>query len=86
VKDEPVEAAPSCRRHHGDRGGALFIRDPSPPRQREWTPPPEYKAVASIIKADDDPEEFPGMRQAQLESFAATDEFVEAWSAANYRG
>ncbi|KAK1680721.1 hypothetical protein QYE76_041569 [Lolium multiflorum] len=30
------------------------------------------------------PEEFPGLRQAQLESFATTDEFGEAWSAADH--
>jgi hypothetical protein len=30
------------------------------------------------------PEEFPGLRQAQLESFAATDEFGEAWSATDH--
>jgi hypothetical protein len=43
-------------------------RQPSPPCQREWTPPPEYKAAA-IVKAEDDPEEFPGLRRAQLKSF-----------------
>jgi hypothetical protein len=53
--------------------------------QQDWTPSPEYKATASIVKAEDDPEEFPRLRQAQLESFAATDEFAEAWSAADYR-
>jgi hypothetical protein len=29
-------------------------------------------------KVEDDPEEFPGLYQAQLKSFAATDEFIEA--------
>jgi hypothetical protein len=29
--------------------------------------------------------EFPGLRQAQLESFAVTDAFAKAWSAADYR-
>ncbi|KAK1626942.1 hypothetical protein QYE76_001257 [Lolium multiflorum] len=66
-------------------GGVIRERQPSPPRQREWTPPPEYKAAASIVKAEDDPEEFPGLRQAQLESFSATDEFTEAWSMADHR-
>jgi hypothetical protein len=54
-------------------------------RQLEWTPPPEYKAVASIVKAEDDPEEFPGLRQAQLESFVAMDEFSEVWIVAYHR-
>ncbi|KAK1665542.1 hypothetical protein QYE76_053701 [Lolium multiflorum] len=69
----------SARRRHGGGGVVISKRhQPSLPRQHEWTPPPEYKAK-------DDPEEFPGMRQAQLESFAATDEFAEAWSAADHR-
>jgi hypothetical protein len=40
--------------------------------------------VASIVTTEDNPEEFPGLRLAQLESFQATDEFVEAWSAADH--
>jgi hypothetical protein len=65
VKDEPVEAAPSGSHCDGSRGGSLVICEASPPCQCEWTPPPEYKVVASIVKAEDDPEEFPRMRQAQ---------------------
>ncbi|KAK1683017.1 hypothetical protein QYE76_044056 [Lolium multiflorum] len=38
---EPLEAAPSRSRRNFSSRGALAIRDPSPPRQREWTPPPE---------------------------------------------
>jgi hypothetical protein len=34
--------------------------------------------VVSIVKAEDDPEEFLGLHRAQLESFQETDEFVEA--------
>ena len=80
MKDEEDATPPSRRR---DGGGGHKRRPRSPPRQlqpvkREWTPPPEYKAVASIVKAEDDPEEFPGLRRAQLESFQETDEFVEA--------
>jgi hypothetical protein len=41
--------------------------------------------VASIVKAEDDLEEFPGLRHAQLELFQETDEFVETWSAADHR-
>jgi hypothetical protein len=44
----------------------------------------EYKVAVSVIKAEDDLEEFPGLRQAQLESFAATGEFTTAWSAADH--
>jgi hypothetical protein len=55
------------------------------PVQREWTPPPEYKAAASIVKAEDDSEEFPGLHRAHLESLLATDEFVESWSVADHR-
>jgi hypothetical protein len=55
------------------------------PVKREWTPPPDYKATTSIVKAEDDPEEFSGLRCAHLESFEATDEFVEARSAADHR-
>lgn len=70
VKDEQEEVPPRMR-HHG--GGSIVViherRHLSPPRQlhpvkREWTLPPEYKAVASIIKAEDDPEEFSGLRRA----------------------
>jgi hypothetical protein len=85
VKDELVEVASSRRRRHGGRNGALVIRDPSPSRHREWAPPAEYKAAASIVRAEDDLEDFPGLRQAQLESFAATDAFAEMWSASDYR-
>jgi hypothetical protein len=56
VKDEPEEA-PARRRCHC--GGGVVIREW---RQREWTPPLEYKVAASIVKAEDDPEEFPGLR------------------------
>jgi hypothetical protein len=34
--------------------------------------------VVSIVKAEDNPEEFLGLHRAQLESFQETDEFVEA--------
>jgi hypothetical protein len=85
VKDEPVESTPSCKRRHGNRGGALVIREPSSPRQREWTPPPKYMAAASIVKVEDDPDEFAGLRQTQMESLVASDAFAEAWSAADYR-
>jgi hypothetical protein len=46
-----------------------------------WAAPPlKYKAAASIIKAENDSEEFPGL------PFVASDAFAEAWSAADYRG
>jgi hypothetical protein len=83
VKDEREEAPPPRRRHGS--GGVVIRgwRHPSHPCQlqlvkREWTPPPEYKVVVSIVKAKDDPEEFPGLRHTQLKSFQETDEFVEA--------
>jgi hypothetical protein len=80
VKDE-LEKAPARKRRHGGEGVLISERrQPSPPHQREWTPPPKYKAVASVVKA-----EFPRLRQAQLESFAATDAFAEMWSASDYR-
>jgi hypothetical protein len=85
VKDE-LEESPARKRRNG--GGGVIIRErrqPSPLCQREWTPPPEYKAAATIIKAEDGPEEFPGLRQDQLESFVATDEFAEACNAAYHR-
>jgi hypothetical protein len=85
VKDK-LEESPARRRRNG--GGGVIIRErrqPSPLCQREWTPPPEYKAAATIIKAEDGPEEFPGLRQDQLESFVATDEFSEACNAAYHR-
>jgi hypothetical protein len=70
VKDELDEAPPTRRLHHG--GGGVVIhewRQSSSPRrfqpvQREWTPPPEYKAAASIVKAADNPDEFLGLRRA----------------------
>jgi hypothetical protein len=84
VKDE-LEKAPARKRRHGGEGVLISERrQPSPPHQREWTPPPKYMAAASIIKAEDDPEEFPGLHQVQLESFAAMDKFTEAWSTADH--
>jgi ribosomal protein S1 len=61
VKDEPEEA--SVRRSRNG-GGDVVIRERRRRPRREWTPLPEYKAAASIVKAEDDLEEFPGLRQA----------------------
>jgi hypothetical protein len=50
VKDELEE---TLTRRHRQCGGVIIRerRQPSPSCQREWTPPPEYKAAASIVKA-----------------------------------
>jgi hypothetical protein len=62
VKDKPEEAHVR-RRCNGSRDVVIRERRrPSPPRQREWTPPLEYKAAVSIVKAEDDLEEFPRLR------------------------
>ena len=54
---EPRSATPA------PPSGRLRLVKPKKERRevkKEWTPPPEYKAKVSAIKAADDPEEYPG--------------------------
>jgi hypothetical protein len=78
--------------------GHLRLGRPKPEPKKEWTPPPEYKAVALQLADDEDPEEFLGQRmlerasanelarwQARFPIPLATEESSSRWSTQDWR-